>query len=53
MVISAFMLVGYKDCLYFSSAETFIKNPVVSSVYKFPEVKASHSVFHADKFMGY
>jgi hypothetical protein len=53
MVISTFMLVGYNHCLYFLSARTFIKDHIVSNVYKLPVIEASHSVVREDKFMGY
>jgi hypothetical protein len=53
MVISTFMFFGYKDYLYFSSAETSVTDPMVSSVYKGPVIEASHSVVHEEQFLGY
>lgn len=53
VVISTCMLVGYNDCLRFSSAETFIKYPLVSNVHKRPVIETSHSVVHECKFLGY
>jgi hypothetical protein len=52
MVIYTFML-GYNDCLYSISADTFIKDPIISNVYKRPVIKACHSVVREDKFLGY
>lgn len=53
VVISTFVLVGYNDCLCFSSAETFIKDPIVCDVYKRPVIEASLNAVHEDKFLGY
>jgi len=53
MVISTFMPFRYNDCLYSISAETFIKDLIISNVYKRPVIEACHSVVHEDKFLGY